>query len=76
MLSTDLAYLDQFTIVVYCGGFTEKDMLDVGSVCLAKKIPFLISQIYGFLGYCRLAAVEHTGNFFILLICMHRSDFY
>ena len=62
MLSTDLSFFDQFTMVVYCGGYTEKDMLDVSAVCFAKGIPFVASQIYGFLGYCRLVVAEHTGN--------------
>ena len=60
MVVTEPAFFPKFTMVVYCGE-KEADLLDIGAICFASKIPFLYSCIYGFIGYCRFVVPEHTG---------------
>ena len=58
IMTTDTDFFKQFAVVI-ATELPEARLLKLGGVLWESKVPLLIARSYGFLGYLRLAAVNH-----------------
>eukprot|EP01114_Cavostelium_apophysatum_P008684 TRINITY_DN2138_c0_g1_i2.p1 TRINITY_DN2138_c0_g1~~TRINITY_DN2138_c0_g1_i2.p1 ORF type:complete len:556 (-),score=166.03 TRINITY_DN2138_c0_g1_i2:41-1624(-) len=59
LINTEPDYFKRFTVVV-ANDLPEEPLLKLAKVCWDNRIVLIVTRVYGFLGYIRVAVPEHT----------------
>lgn len=60
LVDKDPNFFTKFTHII-ANNFPDSALLKLSKICWQHNIPIFISKSYGFVGYLRIAAPEHTG---------------